>query len=79
MIKTETRYFEPLDDVTPALVIQVTHLVDSYMLWVGPTEGRAEDAESAPRNGCLCRDWACAMPPVSVCALKQYILANNSH
>lgn len=70
MIETQLRYFQPQDDASPALVVQVTRLVDSYMLWVGPSSARsAEDVEAVnatPQNGSLCRDWACAMPPLSV-------------
>ncbi|KAL5507417.1 hypothetical protein ACEPAH_6873 [Sanghuangporus vaninii] len=69
MIETRLKYFQPQDDASSALVVQVTRLVDSYMLWVGPTNARsAEDREAvemAPQNGSLCRDWACAMPPLS--------------
>ena len=65
-IKTETRYFPPSDDASPALVLQITELVDSYMLWIGPTDDTQENAQGAPEKGSLCRDWACAMPPLSV-------------
>ncbi|EIN11884.1 hypothetical protein PUNSTDRAFT_37554, partial [Punctularia strigosozonata HHB-11173 SS5] len=50
----------------PALALQVTSLVDSYMLWVGTTEAKEEDVKSgsAIEQGVLARDWACAMPPL---------------
>lgn len=66
MIETEIKYFPPTDEGTPALVMQITHLVNSYMFWVGVTEERAEDAPRAVLQGNVCCDWACAMPPISV-------------
>ncbi|KAH8119097.1 hypothetical protein DFH11DRAFT_419754 [Phellopilus nigrolimitatus] len=65
MIETEVKYFAPSGDSMPALVLQLTRLVDSYMLWIGPTDSGPEDAHKAPLRGSLCRDWACAMPPAS--------------
>ena len=65
-IRTETRYFPPPDDVLPALVLQITELVDSYVLWIGPTDESQENAQRAPEKGNLCRDWACAMAPLPV-------------
>ncbi|KAI5123064.1 hypothetical protein M0805_000498 [Coniferiporia weirii] len=65
MIETEIKYFAPSDDSTPALVVQSTRLVNSYMLWVGSTEAGPSEAQRAPLGGSLCRDWACAMPPTS--------------
>jgi hypothetical protein len=37
------------------------------MIWVGTTTiSRPQEAQSAISQGNLTRDWACAMPPVSV-------------
>ena len=62
-ISVSRRYLTPSDPSLPALVLQVTQLVDSYMLWIGSTEGSADDVDMAPMQGNLCKDWACAMPP----------------
>ena len=70
MITTEIRHFPPLEDSLPAIVIQVTSLVNSYMVWIGTTDRRPEDIQKVPLEGNLCRDWACAMPPVSVRVLN---------
>ncbi|PCH43615.1 hypothetical protein WOLCODRAFT_26060 [Wolfiporia cocos MD-104 SS10] len=61
-IHVETRHVVPVDHSLPSLAVQVTRLVDSYMLWVGMTAEAAEDIESAPMQGYLAHDWACAMP-----------------
>ena len=47
--------------IFPPIVVQVTELVDSYMIWVGVDDvgGTAEDAVA---RGRLAKDWACAMP-----------------
>ena len=65
MIQTRTKYFAPSDDSLPALVLQQTVLVDSYMLWIAPTDKKPEEAEQVPLTSRLCADWACAMPPAS--------------
>lgn len=57
-----TKFIAPAEVTLPALGVHITRLVDSYMIWVGVTEERAETVEDAPRRGLLCRDWACAMP-----------------
>ncbi|KAH9935531.1 uncharacterized protein B0H18DRAFT_976134 [Fomitopsis serialis] len=61
-ITVETKLVSPPDPTLPALAIQVTRLLDSYMLWIGTTDETAEDVHSAPLQGHLARDWACAMP-----------------
>ena len=66
-IGVETKYIAPPDYSFPALALQVTRLAGSYMIWVGTTDESAEDIENAPLYGSLCRDWACAMPPLQVC------------
>ena len=65
-IGVETKYAPPLDPTLPALALQVTRLLDSYMLWIGTTEEQAEDVRNAPLQGHLARDWACAMPASKV-------------
>lgn len=71
MIETKIRYFDSADESLPALVLQQTCLVDSYMLWIGTTDKRPEEAELVPASGNLCVDWACAMPPpASVCPIS---------
>jgi proteasome assembly chaperone 4 len=67
MIAVEARYIPAPDPSLPALAIQITRLVDSYMLWVGTTELEAQDVAKAPLFGGLSKDWACAMPPNKVC------------
>lgn len=66
MITTETRYFAHQDESIPAVAVQVTTLVNSYMVWIGTTDRQPEQVQRAPSEGNLCRDWACAMPPLSV-------------
>ncbi|KAF8549229.1 hypothetical protein OG21DRAFT_1393525, partial [Imleria badia] len=68
-ISVRTRYIPPAEAGLPALAVQITRLVDSYMVWVGVTEETAETVENAPRSGSLCKDWACAMPPTPGSAL----------
>ncbi len=67
MITQEIKYFAPSDANLPALVLQITRLVGSYMLWIGTTDVQPENAEAAVSRGRLCQDWACSMPPTSVC------------
>jgi hypothetical protein len=66
-ISIETKYLPSTDASLPALALQVTRLVDSYMLWIGTTDAAPEDASKAPLQGNLARDWACAMPAIIVC------------
>lgn len=54
---------ETSDPSLPSLVLQITQLVDTYMLWIGIADGDTGDAEKAVLRGNLCNDWACAMPP----------------
>ncbi|KAF9233324.1 hypothetical protein BU15DRAFT_54046 [Melanogaster broomeanus] len=61
-IAVRTRYIPPAEPTLPALGLQITSLVDSYMLWIGVTGEPPETVQNAPRSGTLCRDWACAMP-----------------
>lgn len=53
------------DPSLPSLVLQVTQMVDTYMLWVGTADRNTDigNGEKAVLGGNLCRDWACAMPP----------------
>lgn len=65
-IRVHTKYVAPPEPSLPALALQVTQLVGSYMVWVGATEESPENAQLATARGALTRDWACAMPPTSV-------------
>ncbi|KAH6914369.1 hypothetical protein BKA70DRAFT_1095475 [Coprinopsis sp. MPI-PUGE-AT-0042] len=62
-ISVSTTFLESRKPTLPSLVLQVTSLVDSYMLWVGVCDGTAESKERAIIQGSLCKDWAVAMPP----------------
>lgn len=61
MITVTSHYVVPLDATGPGLAIQLTKLVDSYMVWVGVTENSPEQVHRAPAAGNLAKDWACAM------------------
>ena len=63
-IRVETRYQAPSNDGVPAFALQVTCMINSYMIWIGST--REENTERAVEAGKLAADWACAMPPVAV-------------
>ncbi len=65
-VHVQTKYVPPSDPALPALALQITQLVGSYMIWVGSTEHPADKVEIAPLQGSLLRDWACAMPPSNV-------------
>lgn len=51
-IKIERESLQPSDPSLPALAVEITCLVESYMVWVG-IKGDANH---------LCKDWACAIP-----------------
>lgn len=61
MIQVWTRFVPPAEPTQPALAVEITRLVDSYMVWVGVTAETAETVGDAARSGSLCKDWACAM------------------
>ncbi|KAJ3852164.1 hypothetical protein EV368DRAFT_41654 [Lentinula lateritia] len=63
MLPTKVHYIASDNPSIPAFALQITQIVDSYMLWASPTELFEGDVERAPLSGSLCRDWACAMPP----------------
>jgi hypothetical protein len=65
-ITITTTYLAASKPSLPGLVLQVTQLVDSYMLWIGIATGGPEDKEGAVAQGSLCKDWAVAMPPREV-------------
>ncbi|KAI0093030.1 hypothetical protein BDY19DRAFT_989714 [Irpex rosettiformis] len=65
-IQVYTKYVPPSERTLPALALQITQLVGSYMVWVGITDEPAEKVDIAPSQGFLLKDWACAMPPTSV-------------
>jgi proteasome assembly chaperone 4 len=66
-ISVDLCHVKPEDPSLPALAVQVTQMIGSYMLWVGITEDPPEEVASAPLKGNLARDWACAMPSFNVC------------
>ncbi|TFK44373.1 hypothetical protein BDQ12DRAFT_672867 [Crucibulum laeve] len=63
VISVNTQHLVSANHSLPSLALQVTKLVDSYMLWIGIAEGSPDDAETSVFQGSLCKDWACAMPP----------------
>jgi len=66
-IKSQVKILGSSDPSLPPLALQVTQMVDSYMLWIGAVEANVEGAgEKAVLKGSLCKDWACAMPPRAV-------------
>lgn len=65
-VSVHTIYVAPSEPTLPALAVQITQLVGSYMVWVGITDESAETVQLAPSRGALTRDWVCAMPPTSV-------------
>lgn len=62
-MKETYRFIESTDPSIPHLAIQLTHMLDSYMIWVGTTTLPEHDVKYAPVQGSLCKDWSCAMPP----------------
>ncbi|KAF8813818.1 hypothetical protein BYT27DRAFT_7220169 [Phlegmacium glaucopus] len=64
-MNVQLKRLEPSDPSLPSLVLQITQLVDTYMLWIGIADGDigVDDAEKAVLRGNLSNDWACAMPP----------------
>jgi len=66
-IKNQVKILDSSDPSLPSLALQVTQLVDTYMLWIGAVDTNVDGAgEKAVLNGSLCKDWACAMPPRAV-------------
>jgi len=63
-IKVETRTFTPPTPLSPTFALQITHLTDSYMLWIGtvPPVAEGQDARPTAPDAKVARDWACAMP-----------------
>ncbi|KDR75191.1 hypothetical protein GALMADRAFT_249151 [Galerina marginata CBS 339.88] len=66
--KVQVKILPTNDPSLPPLVLQITQMVDTYMLWVGTADSdtRSDDigaGERAVLTGNLCKDWACAMPP----------------
>ncbi|KAJ7079152.1 hypothetical protein B0H15DRAFT_788222 [Mycena belliarum] len=64
-IAVRTRYFAGNDASQPGIVVQITALRGSYMIWAG-TSANGEQGEVSVSEGHLARDWACAMPPGQV-------------
>jgi len=62
-VKVEVKSVASGDPTLPPLVLQVTKMVGTYMLWVGVSTNKDGNGEQAILDGNLCKDWACAMPP----------------
>ncbi|KIY68434.1 hypothetical protein CYLTODRAFT_489807 [Cylindrobasidium torrendii FP15055 ss-10] len=56
-----SQHMTTTSDSSARLSMQITSLVDSYMIWVGSADATTEDS-NPEENGKLCRDWAYAMP-----------------
>ena len=67
-IKVQVQIIGANDPASPPMVLQVTQMVDTYMLWIGAVENISDigAGENAVLSGNLCKDWACAMPPTTV-------------
>ncbi|KAF8973101.1 hypothetical protein BDZ97DRAFT_652432 [Flammula alnicola] len=63
--KVQVKILGASDPSLPPLVLQITQMVDTYMLWIGAAESKTSfgNGEQAVLGGKLCKDWACAMPP----------------
>ncbi|PPQ89723.1 hypothetical protein CVT25_014124 [Psilocybe cyanescens] len=63
--KVQVKLLDTNNPSLPPLVLQITHMVDTYMLWIGTADSNTNtgNGEKAVLNGNLCKDWACAMPP----------------
>lgn len=73
LIRPRSFAFEATTNGIPATIIQITELLQSYMIWVGTMDAdlaNPVDEETVERlaaaQGCLAKDWACAMPPIAV-------------
>ncbi|KZT26666.1 hypothetical protein NEOLEDRAFT_1090019 [Neolentinus lepideus HHB14362 ss-1] len=64
-IHISSKYIPSSDSTLPALALQVTQLLGSYMLWIGTTEDPPEQVDTAALHGALAKDWACAMPSIN--------------
>jgi len=67
MVKTVTRYFPANEIGLPAVVVQVTCWIGSYMIWAGTTDEAIDEQDTTRitglvEQGRLGQDWACAMP-----------------
>ncbi|KAH9485118.1 hypothetical protein JR316_0002025 [Psilocybe cubensis] len=63
--KVQVKVLDTSDPSLPPLVLQITQMVDTYMLWIGAADSNTNigNGTNAVLNGNLCKDWACAMPP----------------
>ncbi|KAJ7647143.1 hypothetical protein FB45DRAFT_733585 [Roridomyces roridus] len=61
-ISVKTVFHAGRDASEPGIVVQITTLRGSYMIWAGTWAGSEEDKEKALAAGHLGRDWACGMP-----------------
>ena len=71
MLQSTSYAFEPTP-AAPCIILQITVLVNSYMIWVGSADSdlsladREVIEQQVALNGRLASDWACAMPPLGV-------------
>ncbi|KAF8331110.1 uncharacterized protein EI90DRAFT_3058588 [Cantharellus anzutake] len=69
MIVTKIFVFEKTP-ASPCILLQVTELVESYIIWVGisdtpVTSSEPQDIlEQRISQGCLATDWGCGVPPL---------------
>jgi hypothetical protein len=73
--------FEATANGMPAIIIQITELLQSYMIWVGainaditPSSETNIIEQLAATRGSLATDWACAMPRLAVSAMQCLII-----
>ncbi|KAJ7091195.1 hypothetical protein C8R44DRAFT_546031, partial [Mycena epipterygia] len=62
-ISVKTQYFAGRDASEAAMVVEITVLQGSYMIWAGTTAVGEDEKGQAVEGGRLARDWAVAMPP----------------
>lgn len=66
-IDVQTKILPSNDPMSPPLVLRVTKMVNTYMLWIGIASKNHEvDGDRVASEGNLCKDWACAMPARTV-------------
>lgn len=66
IINVSSHLVRPANIYLPRVVIQVTSLTDSYMVWASAMQETPADLDQAVRNGRLTHDWACAIPPTKL-------------
>ncbi|KAJ7178382.1 hypothetical protein C8R43DRAFT_1117775 [Mycena crocata] len=64
-ISVHTQYFAGSDATQTGMVVQVTVLENSYMIWGGSFAGEEKEKTGAVEMGRLAKDWAVGMPPLA--------------